>query len=283
MTEIHSGARVLVMRTARTLMRDWCTATGDLWSDLNGRWRAVREAGDNPKGAGRHTPPATEIEATTIVLASLVAPLWKDVPARVRLYGSLIATGFAISEDFRLRFGDEMRLNMQAQFENRTLMDTLMFCLRTFRSDTEIRFLSLGIEQSDYEPRAFLHLGDPSSATTTFAISFAEREGPRRGVLPEPRVNITRMRGGVLTVMADLLADNLQSTHENGPSVDADEPLPSDETPRAGKPATTHSHPKARRERDKSQVGFESYGNSSGGAPLPPTEPPDEARPRRCE
>jgi hypothetical protein len=266
------------MRTARTLIRDWCTATGESWSDLNGRWRAVREAGGSPKGAGRHTPPATELEAATIVTASLVAPLWKDVPAGLQLYGNLIVNGFAISEDFRSRFGDEMYLNMQAQFENRTLLDALMLCLRTFRSDSEIRFLSLGIEQSDYEPRASLHLGDPSRRTTTFAISFAEKEGPREGIYPEPRVHSTRMRGFVLTAMADLLADNLQSTHENGSSVDADEPLPSDETPRAGKPATTGPHPEARRERDKSQVGFESYGNSSGGSSLSIRGTPDENR-----
>jgi hypothetical protein len=282
MTEIHSGARVLVMRTARTLMRDWCTATGDSWSDLNGRWRAVREAGGSQKGAGRHTPPATLQDAAVMVLAPLVAPLWKDVPAGIRRYGSLIARDLAYSADFRIQFGEEMCLNMQAQFENHTLLDSLKFCLRTFRSDTEIRFLSLGIEQSDYEPRASLHLGDPSVRTCSFGIGFAEKEGPREGVLPEPRVHTERFRGGVLTVMADLLADNLQSTHENGPSVVADEPLPSDETPRGANPATTTgSHLEARRERDKSQVGFESYGNSSGGAPLPPTEPPDEARPKR--
>jgi hypothetical protein len=269
------------MRTARTLIRDWSTTTGDSWSDLNGRWRAVLEAGGRPKGAGRHTPPATELEGTTIVLASLVAPLWKDVPAGIRLYGSLIVTGFAHTKDFSSRFGEETCISMQAQFENRTLMDTLMLCLRTFRSNTEIRFLSLSIEQSDYEPRASLHLGDPSSRTTTFAISFAEREGPREGVRPEPRVHSTRMRGYVLTAMADLLADNLQSPHENGPSVCADEPLPSDETPRGANPATTTgSQPEARRERDKSQVSFESYGESSGGAPLPPTESPYDYRPK---
>jgi hypothetical protein len=269
------------MRTARTLMRDWCTATGDSWSDLNGRWRAVREAGGSLKGAGRHTPPATLQDAAMMILAPLVAPLWKDVPAGIRRYGSLIARDFQVSADFRNRFGEEMAPTLGAKFENRTLLDTLMVCLQTFRSDTEIRFLAIGIEQSDYEPRAALVLGDPSIRACSFVINFAEREGPREGVLPEPRVHIERFRGGVLTVMADLLADNLQSTHENGPSEPTDEPLPSDETPRAGKPATTLTHPKARRERDKSQVGFESYGNSSGGAPLPPTEPPDETRPKR--
>jgi hypothetical protein len=280
MTEINSGARVLSMRTARTLLRDWCTATGDSWSDLNGRWRAVREAGGSPKGAGRHTPPATLQDAAVMILAPLVAPLWKNVPAGIQRYGNLIVRDFQVSAGFRNRFGEEMAPTLGAKFENCTLLDTLMVCLQTFRSDTEIRFLTIGIEQSDYEPRASLVLGDPSTRACSFVINFAEREGPREGVLPEPRVHIERFRGGVLTVMADLLADNLQGTHENGPSVDADEPLPSDETPRAGKPATTDSHPEARRERDKSQVSFESYGESSGGAPLPPTESPYDYRPK---
>src|SRR4051812_15860196 len=270
------------MRTPRTLIRDWCTAIGDSWSDLNGRWRSVLDAGASPKGAGRHTPPATEREAATIVLASLVTPLWKDAPAGIQIYGGLIVTGFAHTKDFSSRFGEETCISMQAQFENRTLLDTLMICLRTFRSDTEIRFLSLSVEQSDYEPRASLHLGDPLSQTTTFAISFAEREGPRGGVLPDPGVRSVGMGGYVLPAMADLLADNLQSTHENGPSEPTDEPLPSDETPRGANPATTQTHPKARRQRDKSQAGFESYGNSSGGSSLSIRGTPDEARPRRC-
>lgn len=213
-----------------------------------------------------------------MVLAPLVAPLWKDVPAGIRRYGSLIARDFQVSTEFRNRFGEEMAPSLGAQFENLTLLDTLMVCLQTFRSDTEIRFLALTVEQSDYEPRAALHLGDPSVRACSLGIGFAEREGPREGVLPEPRLHIERFRGGVLTVMADLLADNLQSTHENGPSVDADEPLPSDELPRAAKPATTDSHPEGMRERDKSQASFESYGNSSGGYPLSHRGDPDENR-----
>jgi hypothetical protein len=277
MTEKHSGARVLAMRTPRTLMRDWCAATGDSWSDLNGRWRAYRDAGGGQKGAGRHTPPATEMEAGVMVLASLVAPLWKDVPAGIRLYSNLITAGFAYSPEFRIRFGEETCLALQAQFENRTLLDTLMICLRTFRSDTEIRFLSLGVEQSNYEPRASLHLGDPSSRTSSFGVSFAERGGPREGVHPEPRVHSTRMRGFALTAMADLLAPNLAAanrarspagTNETGPSVPPDEPAPSDnETPRGANPeATTNANQEASERDRKSQAGIESRGDSSGGA-----------------
>jgi hypothetical protein len=68
--------------------------------------------------------------------------------------------------------------------------------------------------------------------------------------------------------------------NESGPPVDADEPLPSD-APRAGKPETTGSHLKARRERDKSQVGFESYGDASDGSSLSNRGSTDEARPKR--
>ena len=214
-----------------------------------------------------------------MILAPLVAPLWKDVPAGIRRYGGLkVVPHFGHSQNFPVQFGEDTLRNLGAQVENLTLLDTLMFCLRTFRSDTEIRFQSLEIEQSDYEPAASLYLGQPS---TVIKITFAETEGPREGVQQEPIVHRERMRGYVLTAMADLLTDNLQSTHENGPSVDADEPLPSDETPRGANPATTCTPPKARRERDKSQAGLQSYGNSSGGSSLSNRGTPDEKRPLR--
>jgi hypothetical protein len=115
---------------------------------------------------------------------------------------------------------------------------------------------------------------------------------------PVRRQNIS-ISGALIGHLAEVLGDTLsppafnenappakpKAENETGPSATTDEPIPSgeckDETPRAARPATTGSHLKARRERDKSQVGFESYGNSSGGAPLPPTESPDEARPKR--
>src|SRR4051812_32144639 len=89
MTEIHSGARMLSMRTARTLAHEWCATTNLSRPDLDGRLRALRDAGDSPKGAGRHTPPATIRDAAEMVLAPLVAPLWKDVPSGIRRYGAL--------------------------------------------------------------------------------------------------------------------------------------------------------------------------------------------------
>jgi hypothetical protein len=220
-----------------------------------------------------------------MILAPLVAPLWKDVPTGIRRYSGLKVTPhFGYSQNFPAQFGEDTLRNLSAQVENRTLLDTLMFCLRTFRSDTEIRFQSLEIEQSDYEPAASLYLGQPS---TVIKITFAETEGPREGVQQEPIVHRERMRGYVLTAMADLLAENFAAAkhtrprclHENGSSVSPDEPLPSDELPRAGKPATTRTHQKARRERDKSQAGLQSYGNSSGGSPLPHRGSTDEKRP----
>jgi hypothetical protein len=268
------------MRTARTLAREWCATTNFPWPDLNGRLRALRDAGGSQKGAGRHTPPATLQDGAVMVLAPLVAPLWKDVPAGIRRYGALRGSsqgGF--TQISPTEHAEEMCRELSAPFVNLPLLDALMRCLRTCRSDSETRFVSLDIKLSKYKPEAILRL---RNQWIVVGIFFGETEAPRGGVPFEPIIDHKVMEGDTLTAMADLLADNLQSTHENGPSVSADEPLPSDETPRAARPATTGSHPKARRERDKSQVGFESYGNSSGGAPLPPTEPPDEARPRRC-
>jgi hypothetical protein len=244
---------------------------------MNGRLRSAVEAGISPKGAGRHTRRANEDDASGTVLAVLAARLWKDVPDGIRHYGGLMSSGVGFTEDFPSRFGEDTFRNLHAQFKNKTLRQALAYCLRTFHSGSkpEIRFLSLNIERSEYQGKASLYLGDPP---TEFVVHF--QEDPREGVQPDPLVESTRMRGFALTALADLLADNLQTAHENGPSALTDEPLPSDETPRAGKPETTGSHPKARRERDKSQVGFESYGESSGGAPLPPTESPYDYRPK---
>jgi hypothetical protein len=276
-TEINSGARVLSMRTARTLAHEWCATTNLSRPDLDGRLRALRDAGDSPKGAGRHTPPATSRDAGEMVLAPLVAPLWKDVPAGIRRYGALRGSpqgGFTkISPTER---AEEMCRELSAPFVNLTLLDALMRCLQSCRSDSETRFVSLDITLSKYKPEAILRL---CNRWIVFGIFFKETEAPREDVPFEPIIDHKVMQGDTLTAMADLLANNLRSIHENGPSVDADEPLPSDETPRAGKPATTTAHPKARRERDKSQAGLQSYGNSSGGSSLSIRGTTDEKRP----
>jgi hypothetical protein len=267
-----------VMRTARNLARAW-SATGPIsWSEMSGRLRFVVEAEITPKGAGRHTPFATPLDAATVTLVPLVATHRKDVPAGIRRYGSLMQSSFTTTGDFKERFGEDTLRNMVLQLEKRTLLEALAICLRTFssKSGSEIGFVSLNIEKSEYQAKASLYLGDPPEQFITYFV-----EDPREGSRVDPIVESVRMRGFALTALADLLADNLQTTHENGPSALTDEPLPSDETPRGANPETTRSHPEARRERDKSQAGFKSYGNSSGGGPLPPTEPPDENRPKR--
>jgi hypothetical protein len=266
------------MRTARNLARAW-SATGIIsWSEMSGRLRFVVEAEITPKGAGRHTPFATPLDAATVTLVPLVATHRKDVPAGIRRYGSLMQSSFMVTGDFKGRFGEDTLSNMVLQLEKRTLLEALAICLRTFssKSGSEIGFVSLNIEKSEYQAKASLYLGDPPEQFITYFV-----EDPREGSRVDPIVESVRMRGFALTALADLLADNLQTTHENGPSALTDEPLPSDETPRGANPETTRSHPEARRERDKSQAGFKSYGNSSGGGPLPPTEPPDENRPKR--
>jgi hypothetical protein len=209
------------MRTPRTLARNWCDTGVTSWSDLNGRIRAVLEAGGSPKGAGRHTPPATENDAAVLVLAPLVATFWKDVPAGIRRYGGLMASGGGATDDFENRFGTAYLGDLHAQFKNRTLLQALAFCLRTFHSGSspEIRFLSLNIERSKYQAKASLYLGDPP---TQFVAHFAEP--PREGIQPDSIVESIRMRGFALTAMADLLADNLQPKSDTGPSAPTDEP-----------------------------------------------------------
>jgi hypothetical protein len=212
-----------------------------------------------------------------MVLAPLVAPLWKDVPAGIRRYGTLKASpsgGF--TQVSPIERAEEMCRDLIAPFEKLTLLDALMRCLRICRSDSEIRFVSLDITLSKYKPKAILRL---CNRWIVFGIFFEETEASHEGVQLEPIVDHKTMQGDALTAMADLLTDNLRSIHENGPSVDADEPLPSNELPRGANPATTGSHQKARRERDKSQASLQSYGNSSGGSLPSHRGTTDEKRP----
>jgi|tagenome__1003787_1003787.scaffolds.fasta_scaffold20116500_2 hypothetical protein len=106
-----------------------------------------------------------------------------------------------------------------------------------------------------------------------------------------------QMNDVALNAMADLLVPNVaaanraraQAEHETGPSASTDEPIPlddqddltqaetpetnpSDDLPRAARPATTTADLEASDKETKSQVGFKSCGGSSGGSPLPPTE-----------
>jgi hypothetical protein len=210
------------MRNPRTLARDWCTTTGAPWSDLNGRLRIALEDKIIAKSAGRHSGLATPLDAAVLILATLVARLWKDVPAGIRRYGGLRQHEFGITADFPSRFGEDICQSMTFQLKDRTLLDALMLCLRTFRSDSEpeIGFVSLNIERSEFQGKASLILGDPPAQ---FAVHFLEP--PREGIQRDVIVESSRMRGFALTVMADLLFPNLQVANDTGPSVVADEPV----------------------------------------------------------
>jgi hypothetical protein len=234
---------MIATRNTRDLMRDWCAATGYPLPDLIGRGRAVREAGLLTQGALGINAPRTDFDPDP------------------------------------------------AQFPpGQPLLGMLATALEHCGSQRVERLLALKVDRSEATPEATLAFGlyevTPAGEThtKTFFLTFKQPTEWRDGYWESGHLN-----ADFLNTMADLLAPNvaaanraqMQGKHETGPSVDADEPIPSDETPRGANPETTSSHPKARRERDKSQVGFESYGNSSGGAPLPPMEPPDEARPKR--
>src|SRR3954470_16903312 len=167
------------MRTTRSLARAWSATGLTSWWEMDGRLRVWLEAGGWPKGAGRHTPPATEMDAAVVVMAVLAARLWKGLPAAIRRYSELMASGTGATEDFPSRFGEDTCHNLHARFENQTLLQVLAYCLRTFHSGSkpEIRFLSLNIERSEYQAKASLYLGDPP---TEFVVSFLE--APREGI-----------------------------------------------------------------------------------------------------
>src|SRR4051794_41139746 len=274
------------MRNTRDLMRDWCAATGYSLSDLIGRGRAVREAGFITQGGHGINAPAATIRDGAVLLLSIVASrLSKDVAKGVEKYHSLpLISTIGHDEITRTDFDSDETL-----FPDGTpLIDALIYLLEHCGSQREGRLSSLKVDRSEANPAAILAFGlyeiTPAGEThtKTFFLTFMRQTGKRHEVYEESG----RLNDIGLNTMADLLAPNvaaanrarMQAEHEPGPSVSPDEPLPSDETPRACKPATTNTHPKARRERDKSQVGFESYGNSSGGSSLSIRGTPDENR-----
>src|SRR3954469_18220528 len=122
----------MTKRTLRTLARDWSATGITPWPDMNGRVRAWTEAGGSPKGAGRHTPRANEHDASVTVMFVLAARFWKDVPAGIRRYGSLMSSGVGVTEDFPNRFGEDTFRDLHARFEKQTLLQVLAYCLRTF-------------------------------------------------------------------------------------------------------------------------------------------------------
>jgi hypothetical protein len=281
-------------RNPQALIRDWCAATRYSLTDMNGRARKVRERKMLTSGAhGPNAPMATVQDAAVLVLAPLVAPLWKDVPTGILRYGALVGELVNVNQHFAQRFGEEACQEL-LKFEGKILLETVMRVLASCPSWSDIpiwsdmRVLSLRVERSDYQPMAWLSLGaGPAEAT----IRFIEPGTPREGTLPEPVPDGARMRGSALHAMADLIADNIRAAEaaqkaaeaaaqENGPSVPADEPPP-DESPRAGKPETPlwYSEAMTRLIKYQSQTGFEASGDPSGRFTFPPMEPPDEVRP----
>jgi hypothetical protein len=209
-----------------------------------------------------------------LLLSIVVARLWKDVAKALEKYSRLPLIGITEHDEIaRTDYDPE-----EVPFPDGTpLIDALIYLLENCGSQREGRLLSLKVDRSEVNPAAILAFGlyeitpDGETHTKTFFLTFMHPMEKRHEVYEESG----RLNDIALNTMADLLAPNvaaanrarLQAEHENGPPGPTDEPLPSDETPRGANPATTTTHPKARRERDKSQAGLQSYGNSSGGSP----------------
>src|SRR4051812_30258480 len=270
---------MIATRNTRDLIRDWCAITFYLLSDLMGRGRVVREAGFLTQGGhGVNAPAATLRDGAVLLLSIVAARLWKDVAKGVEKYSRLPL--ISITEHDEITRTD-FDADLKAFPHGMPLIDALIYLLEHCGSQREGRLLSLKVDRSEANPAAMLAFGlyeiTPAGEThrKTFFLTFMLQTGKRHEVHEESG----RLNDIALNTMADLLVPNvaaanrarMQAEHENGPSVSADEPLPPDDEnpPRAARPTTTNTHPKARRERDKSQVGLQSCGNSSGGSPLP--------------
>jgi hypothetical protein len=277
---------MIATRNTRDLMRDWCAATGYSLPDLIGRGRAVREAGLLTQGAlGINAPAATSLDGAVLLLSIVVSRTWKDAPKEVVRYGRLpLYKTDGHNPITRTDFDPD-----PAQFPpGQPLLGMLATALEHCGSQREDRLLLLKVDRSEATPEASLTFGTyqitPAGETheKTFFLTFKQPIEWRDGYWESGHLN-----ADFLNAMADLLAPNvaaanrvwMQAEHENGPPEPTDEPLPSDETPRGANPETTYTHQKARRERDKSQAGLQSYGNSSGGSSLSIRGTTDEKRP----
>jgi len=214
-----------------------------------GRGRAVREAGLLTQGAlGINAPAATLRDGAVLLLAITTSRTWKDAPTEVKRYGSLPlykTTGHdpITRTDFD---PDEVPYGFEA-----LLVDVLTDLLEHCGSRREARLSLLKVDRSEASPEAALAFGlyKGETHTKSFFLAFKRPIEWRDAVWESGQMNDI-----ALNTMADLLAPNvaatnrarMQAEHENGPSVPPDEPLPPDEPPRAGKPATTQTHPEAK-------------------------------------
>jgi hypothetical protein len=279
-------------RNVREFIRDLCATTSAVsLSNLISIGQILREAGEiSQAGHGVNAATATSRDVATLLIAIAVEPKLKDAAQDVTKYSNLVedepeeVSGEVESKDPFLTKGYLLRHRLAKELEQCS-------------SNGERRFSLFRVTLSDTRPTAYLRLAryrvDDSGDTFIEFIEFSFGPNELSGQPPEDKRKSIELDGRLLNTAADLLKPNVAaanrarlpaSTNETGPPGDADGPVPLDETPRAARPEATTEHLEASDREKDSQVGFESQGESLGGAFVPPHkgDPDDDARNARA-
>jgi hypothetical protein len=279
------------MLNVRDLIRAWCAKTSYPVTDLMGRGRAAREGGLLTQGArGVNAPDAVPWDGAVLLLSTIASGNWRDVAEHVRTYGWLEL----VQTDCRDEAKQESFRSDTSLFpDGTTLLNALSELMKNGGTQRKYRLHLLKVDRSEVKPAAYLAVGDYeiTPAGETRKWMWMLRFQPSIQAPTEQRPDVVEASFALgfhaLNAMADLLAPNvaaanrarLQGSNENGPPVDADGPVPLDEPLRGANPkATTNTHLEASDRERESQVGFESQGDSSGGASVPTRkEKPNDA------
>jgi hypothetical protein len=239
-----------VVRNPRRLALDWCADNGYPEAEGRGRHRIMAEHEMFSQGPpGLNAPMGTPRDGALFLLSTIVSPSIKKAPQEVSKFGAFPLVKARTNPS--LVHGESIPLGTP-------LLDALAECLERCGSHSELRMVSLQADRA-VRPAAELVLGlfkdGSDKPSRTLTLTFMPTTPVAAESQKKPIEYSSRLLSHALTSMADLLAPNIAAAnraffaargsgifaefrYENGPSVDADEPLPSDVSPRAAKPET---------------------------------------------
>jgi hypothetical protein len=272
------------MATKAEIVRTYCEITKRPVADAEHRAERLRKAGMLPTTGRGPYAARLDYHHTALCLIAFMAIHEPAIaaPEVVEAYGTLLLDHHTLILDAEVgAIHPPTKAGGVATF-----LDALTAFLRDSRERRyigQVTIQRITLARTDKTIRAAITVRDLSRQDCVEVLSFSNQAEPELPLSVDSESSLLieqqcAIDGRIIDVLADLFS---KAENENGPSVRADEPLPSDATPRACKPATTSSHLEARRERDKSQVGFESYGDASDGSSLSIRGTTDEDRSKR--
>jgi len=264
---------VRATRNVRDFIRDLCATTSAVsQSNLITIGQILREAGEiSQAGHGVNAASATPLDVATLLIAITAEPKLKDAVEDVRKYGDLVR----FDPDDVPTITEDDDLFVPTGY---ALRHTLAKALKQCSSKGPRRFSSFRITLSDFRPEACLRFSDyridDSGDTRIGTIELHFEPNELWGQQPEDKRKIIELGPRLLNTAADLLKPNVATANrarqdagrnETNLPASTGRPAPSDETPQAARPEASTEHLKASETERKSQAGFQSLGDPSGG------------------